>query len=785
MSLISRLVPSFIRKRYTMKFVVAFLAVVLVIGAIGGVSYAQVDQTVKEDKTNQLRSTAQLHAEIIGEWTRNMQVKTRMVSAAPVLQEANESQADGYIRGEARRLSLNVRAIHYVDLSNSSVIASTGSELAGRQFDEIDAPWASGGLNAQLQFGNSIWNSPSSYRSDTLGDEVIAFASPVVNDRDRAVVLVGTIERRVNALFQPLSNGTTRIVDSEGEPVLRAGKPVNVDEDTITNVSVSTVTGSETTVETRDGNLQAYAAVRSEGINWIAVSSVPTSTAYAVRSTVGTNVIAIVVSALLMLGGVGVVLGRHTASPLADLRDKSARMEEGDLSVDLSTGRIDEIGQLYDGFAEMRDSLRARIQEAQDARQDAEQAREQAERMTEHLEQKADDYSNVMAAVGDGDLTRRMDPDSRNEPMTDIAHQFNQMVDQVEATTARQKLFAEQVATTSQKVNASVNEVRDASRRVTESIQEISEGTENQDEALQSVLQEMENLSTSVEEIASLSNEVADLAERTAETGRTGREAAREAIQGMNSIEEESQSAVDQIRQLDREMDEIDELVEFVVSVANQTNRLALNANIEASRASSGEETEGFAAVANEIRELAADTKDATEDIRESVERVQAQADQTVDSVTTTGELIETNTASVRDAVDALDEIADYAEETNTGIQEITAATQQQAASTQQVVSMVDRATDISRTTATESQTVAAAAEQQTSAVDAVTKSADTLAEQANQLSESLDDFVTDVDPDMVFDHDTDTPAASAEDADPGVETDAPIWEDSPDGDDR
>jgi PAS domain S-box-containing protein len=53
-------------------------------------------------------------------------------------------------------------------------------------------------------------------------------------------------------------------------------------------------------------------------------------------------------------------------------------METGELDVDLQTTRIDSIGQLYDGFASMRDELKTQIKESN-------QAREQAEKLAEEL----------------------------------------------------------------------------------------------------------------------------------------------------------------------------------------------------------------------------------------------------------------------------------------------------------------------------------------------------------------------------------------------------------------
>lgn len=95
----------------------------------------------------------------------------------------------------------------------------------------------------------------------------------------------------------------------------------------------------------------------------------------------------------------------------------------------------------------------------------------------------------------------------------------------------------------------------------------------------------------------------------------------------MNEIEAESDQAITEIERLEAEMGQIDELLEFISEVAEQTNMLALNANIEASRSSSTDD--GFAVVADEVKELANETKLAAERIEERLDRIQAQTERT------------------------------------------------------------------------------------------------------------------------------------------------------------
>ncbi|SDR34321.1 methyl-accepting chemotaxis protein [Natronobacterium texcoconense] len=744
MSRLARLVPKAIRKRYVAKFVVSILVVTVVVAAVGFAGYASIDGTVRADASEQLESTAELQADGIGDWVETMQVQTRTLSASSELAADDTQEAQGKLVEEQARMSVDVRAIHYVDADEETVVTSTDDQLRGVSLEEVDEPWGDGAIVDDLAFDDAVWHSEQAYESSTgsLDDQVMAFASRIEDRNDRFVVLVGTLEYRVDQLDQPGAGSSTAIVDGTDTVVLQPedGQLAAADLD---EEATMAALGGRMSVAEDEEFVRAYVPVADT--DWVAVSTVPTDEAYGVAADVGATVIGIVVVSLLTLGVVGTVLGRQTVVPLARLRDRVDEMEDGNLETAVESNRIDEIGRLFDGFESMRRSLQTQIEEAKSAREEAERAREETEAMNRHLERKADEYSEVMQECAAGNLTVRLDPESESEAMAEIAAEFNEMVDELEETVVTVKSFATEVATASEEVTASSEEVRSASVRVSESVQEISDGATRQNDQIQAVTDEMNGLSTTTEQIAASSSEVADLAERTARTGKRGRDAAQNAIEGMSEVETESETAVEEIEQLQQEVEQIDELLEFITEVAEQTNMLALNANIEASR--SGESSDGFAAVADEVKSLAEETKTAADDIERRLERIQTQTERSADAVQGASDRVSEHTDSVEDAVEALDEIADYATKTNTGVQEISAASQQQAASTQEVVAMADEVATIAAETSDESETVAAAAEEQTSALTEVSRNANALAEQASQLSGTLNQFEVDYDP--------------------------------------
>jgi methyl-accepting chemotaxis protein len=446
---------------------------------------------------------------------------------------------------------------------------------------------------------------------------------------------------------------------------------------------------------------------------------------------------------------------------LREINTRVGRVDDGQFDISFGVDRVDEIGETYTALEETARSLGETIdqaaaakedaeqarREAEDAREQAEREREQAEELSAHLEDRAAAFSATMREAADGDLSQRMAVDGESEAMAEIATAFNAMMDDIESAMADIGRFAREVATTSNEAYADAVTVEEVSGEVSDAIDEIATGADDQREMLEEVSTEMTQLSATVEEVASSARTVADTAQETADVAAEGERTAQRAIDSARAVREVIDTTVENVEALDDQMAEIGEIVGLIGDIAEQTNMLALNANIEAARAGSGEGAangDGFAVVAGEVKQLAAETRDSAGEIEALIGETQAQTRETVEEVTTAQRHVEESVEAVREAADAFAQVAETTEETDSGIQEISDATDDQAATAQQAVSMVERVAEISRTTAAEAETVSDAAREQSASISEVSADVESLSEQAEQLQELLATFETD-----------------------------------------
>jgi methyl-accepting chemotaxis protein len=233
----------------------------------------------------------------------------------------------------------------------------------------------------------------------------------------------------------------------------------------------------------------------------------------------------------------------------------------------------------------------------------------------------------VASRVTAGELDVRADVRGRDE-VAALGASFDQMTERLGRLLEQERASREKLEKLLAAVGETVARLGTASAQIVASAGEQASGSQEQSAAVFETMKTVEELSKGGAEAADRSRDVADAARHGEETGSAGQRAIGEVVGVIDAAKEQSDSVAESILALAEQAQAVGEIVALITDFSEQTNILALNASIEASRA--GEHGRGFAVVAGEIKALAEQSKKATAQVRQILGEVQKLANRAV-----------------------------------------------------------------------------------------------------------------------------------------------------------
>jgi methyl-accepting chemotaxis protein len=277
--------------------------------------------------------------------------------------------------------------------------------------------------------------------------------------------------------------------------------------------------------------------------------------------------------------------------------------------------------------------------------------------------------SGIAEQVAAGDLTVNVPDDDRADEVGALVRAFRVMLQNLRGQIRELIEGANVLGSAASEIVASTTQL---AASASESAAAVSETTTTVEEVRQTA------------QVASQKAKlVSDSAQKAAQISQGGRKSTEDVVAGMNRIRQQMEAIAASMVRLSEQSQTIGQIIATVEDLATQSNLLAVNAAIEAAKA--GEHGKGFGVVAQEVKSLAEQSRQATTQVRTILGDIQKATAAAVMATEQGGKAVEAGTRQTEVAGESIQALTGSVNEAAQAATQIAASSQQQLVGVDQV----------------------------------------------------------------------------------------------------
>lgn len=621
------------------------VAMVVSVGVSAGLSYQGMESNTRQD-LEAIGKTAQVG---ISNSLSLMKSRVESLGASSYIGSSDDSSSKGWIRSvESRKGVYNYKMLYVAD--SSGKIISSDAEYSGKNIANTE-------YYQRARKGDTYLSTPT---DDINGNIAVIVAAPVTNNKFTGVV-VGEMDPLIyssilSSNIKVGQSGNVFILDKNGTMIANMRPQLVLQKQNFIQMA-KTDSKYETSAAVykkmiagktdfdeysyENGTRVCYYLPIKGSDGWSCGVVAPKSETMAEFNNI---IIGMLIAAVLLIAiGVfaAVKLANGVSRPIRACSERLKLLSQGDLHSKVPAVRaVDETGDLANATAALADGLRGIIQ----------------------------DEIHLLTSMAEGNFNVSSSSSHYKGDLQPVQASIQKIIESLNSALLQIDQASEQVA--------------NGSGQVSNAAQLLSQGAATQAGSIDVLTQS----------IKSLSADIRSNAENAAHSNDQAKKAEQELLEGSEQIK----NLTGAISKIQTSSSKISKIIKTVEDIAFQTNILSLNAAVEAARA--GEAGKGFSVVADEVRNLAAKSAQASKETAQLIDEMKKAVENGVEITDTTGQKMVSIVGDTKEIISAVNSIS--------------AASQKQSDSIQQITGSMDQISSVIQTNSATAEESAASSEE-------------------------------------------------------------------------